>query len=90
VIHAREYLNAGDLAVVTCTHQANVLLIDDTNFSIYRTRSGGRVTYHGGFYTRMPARIAAPSSGFWNIVLDVPGRGVQFRYGMRCFRRNAA
>lgn len=90
VIHAREHLNARDLVIVTCTHQANVLLMDDTNYRIYRDRGGGRATYYGGFYTRMPARIAAPSSGFWNIVLDVPGRGVQFQYGMRCLRRNAA
>ena len=80
-IHSREYLNGGDVVVVDCTHQSNVLVMDDANFNAYRRGSSAR--YYGGFFTHLPARIPVPHSGNWNIVLDAP-RGA--RYGMSVLR----
>ncbi len=79
--HAREFLNSGDVAVVNCSHQCNVLLMDDANFA--RFKSGQRHSYHGGFYKKLPAQIAAPHSGNWNVVLHLGGAGAQYRYGIR-------
>ncbi|CAN5213449.1 hypothetical protein BH10PSE2_BH10PSE2_11940 [soil metagenome] len=80
-IHSREYLNGGDVVVVNCTHQSNVLVMDDSNFSAYRRGSSAR--HYGGFYRHLPARISIPHAGHWNIVLEAPGGA---RYGMSVIR----
>jgi hypothetical protein len=87
-IHAREWLDEGDLVVVECSHQCNVRLTDDSNFASFRR--GGAHRYHGGFYRRLPARIAVPSSGFWNVTIDVGGGRASIRYNIRYLKRNAA
>ena len=79
-IHRREYLEEGDIAVLDCDTQCNFLLLDDLNFSAYRSRRSYR--YHGGFFRRFPARIVAPHSGHWNLVLDLGGGRATIRYGM--------
>jgi hypothetical protein len=79
--HAREHLNRGDGFVVNCTHQSNVLVMDDVNLSLYR--SGQQARYFGGFYRRFPARISVPSSGYWNVWLEAPPGA---RYGMQTYR----
>ena len=80
-IHPREYLSGGDIVVVNCTHQSDVMVMDDLNYGAYRRGSSAR--YYGGFYKRLPARIAVPHSGHWNIVLNAPGGA---RYGMSVIR----
>jgi hypothetical protein len=85
-IQAREYLEEGDIVVVNCDHQCNVLVMDDHNFDSYRR--GGRATYYGGFYQRLPARIAVPSTGYWNVVLDLGGGRANIRYGFSYIKRN--
>ncbi|RWM96196.1 MAG: DUF1883 domain-containing protein [Mesorhizobium sp.] len=80
-IHAREYLGAGDTVVVECSHQCNVLVMDDANFQNYRSRRQYR--YHGGFYKRLPASISVPHSGHWNTVIDLGGGHAQIRYSIR-------
>jgi Domain of unknown function (DUF1883) len=76
--HAREFLNAGDVVVVSCSHQCNVMLMDDTNFRSYR--SGSRFSYYGGHYAYFPAQITVPQTGGWNIVLDLGGGAAHVRY----------
>jgi hypothetical protein len=78
--HMGEHLDAGDVAVVQCSHQCNVLLMDDVNFQ--RFRRGERHTYHGGFYKHFPAQIRAPSSGHWNIVLHLGGASATIRHSI--------
>jgi hypothetical protein len=85
-IHAREYLNDGDIVVVNCDTQCNVLVMDDYNFDSYRR--GGQATYYGGFYQRLPARISVPSTGYWNVVLDLGGGQANIRYGFSYIKRN--
>jgi hypothetical protein len=45
-IHAREYLNEGDVVIVECSHQCNIILLDDSNFQNYR--SGHSFKHFGG------------------------------------------
>jgi hypothetical protein len=56
---------------VTLDSQANVRLMDDTNF--FRFKRGDSHRYHGGLATRSPVILSAPCSGFWNVVVDLGG-----------------
>lgn len=87
-IHAREYLEEGDLFVVSCEYHCNVQVMDDVNYSIYN--SGGSYRYWGGHYKRFPARIAVPSSGYWTVVIDFGGDwpSSSFRYGIQTLKRS--
>lgn len=87
-IHAREYLDSGDVVVVECDHQCNVLVMDDVNFENYRR--GGQFRYHGGFYKYLPARIGVPHSGHWNTVIDLGGGSAQIRYNVGYIKGRAA
>jgi hypothetical protein len=87
-IHAREYLHDGDVVIVNCDHQCNVRVMDDSNFSSFR--SGGRHRYHGGFYQRLPARIAVPHNGYWNVTIDLGGGRANIRYSINYLKRKAA
>ena len=78
--HAREYLNQGDLVIVNCSHQCNVRLMDDTNFSRYKRAESHR--YYGGFYEKLPARIGVPHSGFWNVTLDLGGGSANIKFSI--------
>jgi hypothetical protein len=77
-IHERRHLTRGDLVVVDCDHQCNVRLTDDRNFEEFR--HGRRHQYYGGFYRTLPARIVVPSSGHWNVVIDLGGRRATAKY----------
>lgn len=79
-VHSREYLHAGDIVVVNCNYQCNVMLMDDANYRSYRT--GARFTYYGGHYTRLPAKITAPCDGWWNVILDLGGRSARIQYNI--------
>jgi len=50
---------------------ANVLVMDDVNFLSFK--SGQAYRYYGGHYTRSPAIIKPPSSGRWNVVVNLGG-----------------
>lgn len=84
-IHTDEYLNRGDVVVVDCDTQCNVMLTDDINFS--RFRRGDSCDYRGGFYDRFPVRIAAPQSGRWHITIDVgEGYSANIHYSINVVR----
>jgi len=83
-IHAREYLEQGDAVRVDCDTQCNVRLTDDFNFSSFR--SGAAHRYYGGFYRRLPAVIAPPHSGYWNITIDLGGGSASIRYSIKVIR----
>jgi hypothetical protein len=80
-IHAREYLDAGDVVIVDCSHRCNVSVMDDANFSAYR--SGRRFSHFGGHYTRFPVRIDVPNAGYWNTTIDLGGGSANISYGIR-------
>ena len=79
-IHAREHLDSGDSVVVNCDTQCNVILLTDTDFSSYR--SGQCFHYHGGHFKRFPVRLSAPSSGYWNVIIDLGGGSANIRYSI--------
>lgn len=79
-IHSREYLDAGDVVIVDSDTQCNVLVMTDSDFSNYR--SGRAFHHYGGFYKMFPARIAVPSSGNWNVTLDLGGGSANIRYNI--------
>ena len=86
-IHASEYLDEGDVVIVTSSHQCNVCVMDDSNFANYR--SGRRFTYYGGHFTHFPVRIPVPSSGHWNVTLDLGGGSANIRYNIQYLKRAA-
>ena len=63
----------GTVVEVELDSQANVMLMDDINFSSYRR--GSTFRYHGGLAKRSPARLSAPHKGRWHLVVDLGGRG---------------
>ncbi len=83
-LHRRENLNQGDVAVVDCSHQCNVMLLNDSNFRKYK--SGQKFTYHGSHFKMFPAKIAAPSTDAWNIVLDLGGGSATVRHSINIIR----
>ena len=86
-LHKREYANGGDVVVVDCSHQCNALVLNDTNFSAYRTHRPFK--HYGGHYDRLPARIVVPHSGYWNMVLDLGGGVANIRYSMNILKAAA-
>ncbi|HDR0999173.1 protein of unknown function [Pasteurella multocida] len=83
-IHAKEHLNSGDIVSVNCSHQCNVMLMTDLNFQHYRR--GERFQYYGGFFTHFPARISTPSTGYWNIIIDLGGGRANIQYSINIIR----
>jgi len=70
-LHYPLELRAGQIVEVTLDKQANVLLLDETNYSQYRR--GGRYKYFGGLAKQSPIRLAPPHAGRWNLVIDLGG-----------------
>lgn len=79
-LHQREYVHQGDVVVVNCSHRCNICLMSDSDFSSYRR--GGSHHYYGGYYDRLPARIAVPEDGYWNITLDLGGGSASIRHSI--------
>lgn len=85
-LHQRFFLNDGDLVEVMSDTQANVILMDDSDYSNYK--AGRSYHYRGGFFTHFPARIAAPHSGNWNVVLDLGGGVATVHHSLRVIKAN--
>lgn len=83
-IAARELLAKGDVVLVQCSHQCNVLVMDDQNFAAYRQRK--KCTYFGGFFKAFPAKIAVPANGHWNTVIDLGGREAEIAHTISYLR----
>jgi hypothetical protein len=83
-LHAESHPSRGDVAIVELDSQANVMLMDDFNLSSYRR--GESFRYHGGLAKKSPVRLAAPSSGHWNVIVDTGGFGGSVRAGIRFIR----
>ena len=84
-LHYEFNLQAGDHVIVTLDKQANVQLMDTTNFSSYQ--SGRRYTYYGGLATVSPFSIQAPSSGNWHVAIDTGGYPGTVRASVSVSRR---
>ena len=84
-IAAREFLAKGDVVVVQCSHQCNVLVMDDQNFQAYRQRK--KCTYFGGHFKAFPARITVPADGHWNTVIDLGGKQAEISDAINYIRQ---
>lgn len=84
-IAAREPLAKGDVVIVQCSHQCNVLVMDDQNFAAYRQRR--KCTYFGGFFKTFPAKIVVPASGHWNTIIDLGGRQAEITHTINYLRQ---
>ncbi|MGM7822830.1 DUF1883 domain-containing protein [Yersinia enterocolitica] len=81
-LHKRMILNAGDTVVVQCSHQCNVLLTTDSNFSNYKNGRGFEHHGGGGFFERLPARLVVPRDGAWNVTIDLGGGQASIRHSI--------
>lgn len=84
-IAAREKLAKGDVVIVQCSHQCNVLVMDDPNFEAYRQRR--KCTYFGGHFKTFPAKIAVPADGHWNTVIDLGGKQAEIAHQINYLRQ---
>lgn len=64
-------LNKNDVVEVTLDRQANVRLLDKSNYNSYQR--GLRHRYYGGLADRSPFRLTAPQPGDWYLVVDLGG-----------------
>ena len=85
-LHKRLFLRDGDVVEVDCDRQANVLLVDDSEYSNYKNNRSYR--YVGGFFKQFPARIAPPRSGYWNVVLNLGKSQGTVSHSMRVISRD--
>ena len=70
-LHYDLHLQASDAVEVTLDKQANVRLLDDSNFSNYQR--GDQHKYYGGLATKSPVRLSPPRAGHWHLVVDLGG-----------------
>ncbi len=83
-LHYEVDTEAGDVIEVTLDRQANVRVLDGSNFSCFR--SGRRHSYIGGLAKRSPIRLAAPHAGRWHVVVDLSGYAGTVRADVRVLR----
>lgn len=70
-LHYEFDLSEGDSVEVILDGQANVRLLDEENYSLYKNRKRHR--YHGGFAKESPVILPAPHAGHWHVVIDLGG-----------------
>lgn len=70
-LHYNFNLSDDDVVVVTLDKQANVRLMDNSNYQNYK--SGRRHRFYGGGATQSPVRISPPHGGHWHLVIDTGG-----------------
>ncbi|MDR6689978.1 hypothetical protein J2X55_000877 [Microbacterium sp. 1154] len=73
-------IKRGSTVVVTLDKQANVQLMDRSNYSSYA--SGRQYRYFGGLMKTSPARIPVPSDGHWYVAIDLGGGAGRIRSGV--------
>ena len=80
-LHKEAYLDPEDVVLVTLDRQANVMLLDDINYSAYRSRRSFR--YYGGLAEVSPCRLSPPHGGHWHVVVNLGGYAGSVRVGIR-------
>ena len=78
-----EWNNIGpeDVIEITLDKQANIRLLDDTNF--HRYHRGDSYDFRGGTQVKSPAHISPPTRGHWHIVVDLQGFVGSVNVGIR-------
>ena len=75
-------LPKGSTVVVQLGSQANVLLMDASNYRTYTSGRRGQFRYYGGLQQRSPARLRVPNDGHWYVAIDLGGYSGQIRSGV--------
>ena len=83
-LHYGIHLEFGESVEVTLDKQANVRLLDDSNYSSYRR--GEQHRYYGGGATRSPVRLSPPHAGQWHLVVDLGGNAGTVKASIRTVR----
>jgi len=79
-LHNHFWGGPGKVVAVTLSSRANVMLLDDANYSAYRR--GRSFRYVGGFATASPVRLGPPRYGHWHVVVDLGGSAGTVRAGI--------
>lgn len=77
-------LHTGDTVEVTLDKQANVRLLDDSNYSKYQR--GEQHRYYGGRANKSPVRLSPPHAGSWHLVVDLGGNSGTVKASVRTIR----
>jgi len=77
----------GDRVEVTLNRQANVILLDPTNYFLYQ--SGGNFRYIGGYAHVSPIVLPVPRLDVWHLVVDTGGYPGEVRASVRLIRNPA-
>ncbi len=84
-LHTDFWGGANSVVLVRLDGQANVMLLDDSNFSAYQ--HGRSFHYYGGWATRSPVRLSPPHHAHWHVVVDLGGYAGSIRAGIRIVER---
>lgn len=80
-MHYEFTIGPENIIEVNLDSQANVLLMDDVNYSNYRNNRS--FSYIGGLVKATPYQIRPPHPGHWHIVIDLGGRPGKVRAALR-------
>jgi len=84
-LHYDLNLQANDVVEVTLDMQANVKLLDESNFLNYK--QGRQYKYYGGLATKSPSNIVPPHAGHWHLVIDLGGYPGTVKASVRIIKR---
>jgi len=84
-LHYEFQLEQNDVVEITLDKQANVRLLDSTNFINYK--NGQQHHYIGGLAKQSPVRLSPPNSGFWHLVIDLGGYEGRVNASVRVIKR---
>jgi len=71
-LHSRLQLRANALVEVSLSRPgANVMIMSDFNYDRYSR--GQPFEYYGDNFNTTQVRLVAPTTGFWNLVVDLGG-----------------
>jgi len=85
-LHTEFQGGSDHVVIVTLDHQANVMLLDDTGFSAYR--SARRFHYYGGWSSESLVRLRPPRHGRWHVVVDLGGGAGTVRASVQVVKMN--
>jgi hypothetical protein len=81
-------LHAGDTVQVDLAYAANVRLLDEVNYRAFNSGRAHRAL--GGYATRSPVLLTAPTAGRWHVVVDLGGAAGRVGASVRVIKRRAS
>ncbi len=86
-LHSSYQIGPSDMVVVTLDGQANVMLLDNANYSAYC--QGRSFRYFGGWATRSPIKLIPPWYGHWHMIVDMGGYVGTVHAGVRVIKNDS-